>query len=165
MRQNYLDAMSKAAHSVVVVTTDGPAGKHGVTITAMCSVSVDGPAPALLVCIHHSSPVCDAILANRAFCVNMLREEQVLVSECFAGRSGAKNGAKFDCAGWKVLSTGSPVLEGSLAAFDCALSQHHRVGTHYVLLGDIRDVESGDDRKPLLYHSRTYARAETLEAP
>ena len=164
MKQDYLDAMSKAASSVAVVTTDGPAGKLGVTVTAMCSVSVEGPAPTLLVCIHHLSPVCEAIRANRAFCANLLGEDQAHVSDCFAGRSGAKNADKFDCAQWKRLATGAPVLVGGIAAFDCALSDNHLIGSHHVFIGAIQCVESGELGKPLVYHDRQYGRPETLAA-
>jgi hypothetical protein len=45
------NGMSHAACTVNVVTTDGAAGRHGVTVSAMVSVSADTPQPTLLVCI------------------------------------------------------------------------------------------------------------------
>ena len=45
----FLQAMSRAANTVCVVTTDGPAGKFGVTVSAMTSVSIDDAGPSLLV--------------------------------------------------------------------------------------------------------------------
>src|ERR1700678_882103 len=64
LRQQFLHGMSHAACTVNVVTTDGVAGRHGVTVSAMVSVSADTPQPTLLVCIHHLSPVIDALLKN-----------------------------------------------------------------------------------------------------
>ena len=89
--------MSHAACTVNVVTTDGAAGRHGVTVSAMVSVSADTPQPTLLVCIHHRSAVAAAVLENGVFCVNVLRDDQAHISDNFAGRSGAHGAAKFDC--------------------------------------------------------------------
>jgi len=93
LRQRFLLGMSHAACTVNVVTTDGAAGRHGVTVSAMVSVSADTPQPTLLVCIHHRSAVAAAVLANGVFCVNVLRDDQAHISDNFAGRSGAR-GAK-----------------------------------------------------------------------
>src|SRR5580693_8430205 len=81
LRQQFLHGMSHAACTVNVVTTDGSAGRHGVTVSAMVSVSADTPQPTLLVCIHHLSPVAAAVLANGVFCVSVLREDQAHISD------------------------------------------------------------------------------------
>ena len=95
LRRLFLSGMSHAACTVNVVTTDGAAGRHGVTVSAMVSVSADTPQPTLLVCIHHLSPVAGALLENGVFCVNVLREDQAHISENFAGRSGIRVGSHF----------------------------------------------------------------------
>src|SRR3979490_2549211 len=90
LRQQFLHGMSHAACTVNVVTTDGVAGRHGVTVSAMVSVSADTPQPTLLVCIHGRSAVAAAVLENGVFCVNVLRDDQAHISDNFAGRSGAR---------------------------------------------------------------------------
>ena len=80
LRQLFLDGMSRAAATVSVVATDGPAGRAGVTVSAMASVSADGESPTLLVCVHHLSPAAATIIGNGAFCVNVLRREQRALS-------------------------------------------------------------------------------------
>ena len=57
LREKFIGGMSHAAATVNVVTTDGLAGRGGVTVSAMSSVSADTPRPTLLVCINHQSPV------------------------------------------------------------------------------------------------------------
>ena len=52
IRDSFLQGMSRAAQTVNIVTTDGPAGRAGVTVSAMASVSADTPQPTLLVCVH-----------------------------------------------------------------------------------------------------------------
>jgi len=50
---------------------DGAAGRHGVTVSAMVSVSADTPQPTLLVCIHHRSavaPRCSRTASSASMC-------------------------------------------------------------------------------------------------
>ncbi len=161
LRDRFLEAMSRAATSVSVVTTDGPAGRAGVTVSAMCSVSADRPS--LLVCVHHLSPACAAIKANGNFCVNVLGAAQSPISDTFAGRLPAPGGDKFACAEWRRLATGAPALDAPLAAFDCTLMKHVEWGSHFVLIGDIVDVET-DAGTPLIYVHRGYGVAQPAPA-
>ena len=62
-RSDYLDAMSRAVTGVNVVTSDGPARRAGLTVSAMSSVSVDGPAPQLLV------ELCDLVTMQPFRCI------------------------------------------------------------------------------------------------
>lgn len=164
MKEQFLEAMSRAANSVNVVTTDGVAGKVGVTVSAMCSVSVEDPSPTILVCVHNLSPACDAIRTNGAFCANLLSDDQSNISDSFAGRAGVSGENKFDCANWQARATGAPVLEGSLASFDCKLLHDVLVGTHRIFIGQVEHVTCGGTGNPLLYHGRQYAAPMALIA-
>jgi flavin reductase len=163
MKDDFLTAMSRAANSVCVVTTDGIGGRAGVTVSAMTSVSVDTPAPSLLVCIHGLSPACDAIRTNRVFCANLLSESQAAISDSFAGRTGAKGVEKFACAEWDTGATGCPVLQGALAAFDCRLVHDILVGSHRIFVGELEGLTLSEERAPLIHHDRGYARAVPQE--
>ena len=153
LRDRYLEAMSEAAATVSVVTTDGPAGRAGVTVSAMCSVSADPPT--ILVCVHHLSPACEAIRENGAFCVNVLGDGQSAISDTFAGRAPTPGGDKFACAEWRALATGAPALDDPLVALDCRLVEHLRQGSHYVFIGEVADIALGDGA-PLIYAKRAY---------
>jgi flavin reductase (DIM6/NTAB) family NADH-FMN oxidoreductase RutF len=156
LRQRFLSGMSHAACTVNVVTTDGPSGRHGVTVSAMVSVSADTPQPTLLVCVHHLSPVADALLANGVFCVNVLREDQTHISESFAGRTAARGDAKFDCTRWISQSTGAPRVLDALVAFDCRVTASERVGSHFVVFGSVQDIFVAGEGAPLIYANRAY---------
>jgi flavin reductase (DIM6/NTAB) family NADH-FMN oxidoreductase RutF/DNA-binding transcriptional LysR family regulator len=156
LRQQFLLGMSHAACTVNVVTTDGIAGRHGITVSAMVSVSADTPRPTLLVCIHHLSPVADALLQNGVFCVNVLREDQAHISDTFAGRSGAHGLEKFDCAEWTTQLTGAPRVLDSLVAFDCRVTGSDRIGSHFVVLGSVEDIFVAGAGAPLIYANRAY---------
>jgi flavin reductase (DIM6/NTAB) family NADH-FMN oxidoreductase RutF/DNA-binding transcriptional LysR family regulator len=148
--------MSHAACTVNVVTTDGTAGRHGVTVSAMVAVSADTPQPTLLVCIHHKSSVADAVLKNGVFCVSVLRDDQSHISENFAGRSGVHGASKFDCTQWGTQVTGAPRVLEALVAFDCKVTASERVGSHFVVFGSVQDIFVAGVGAPLIYANRAY---------
>jgi flavin reductase (DIM6/NTAB) family NADH-FMN oxidoreductase RutF len=156
LRQRFLLGMSQAAATVSVVTTDGAAGRHGVTVSAMVSVSADTPQPTLLVCIHQKSAVAAALLRNGVFCVNVLRDDQAHISDNFAGRSGVRGEARFDCADWTTQVTGAPRVVDSLVAFDCKVTASDRVGSHFVVFGSVQDIFVAGGGVPLIYANRAY---------
>jgi flavin reductase (DIM6/NTAB) family NADH-FMN oxidoreductase RutF len=156
LRQQFLNGMSYAASTVNVVTTDGAGGRHGVTVSAMVSVSADTARPTLLVCIHHLSAVAAAVLENGVFCVNVLREDQAHISDSFAGRGGAQGAAKFDCARWTSQVTGAPRVVDALVAFDCQVTASERVGSHFVIFGSVQDIFIAGAGAPLIYANRAY---------
>jgi flavin reductase (DIM6/NTAB) family NADH-FMN oxidoreductase RutF len=163
LRRSFLGAMSHAACSVNIVTTDGPAGRFGVTVSAMSSVSADSPKPTLLVCVHHLSPAAEAIIANGVFCVNLLRDDQSHISDSFAGRLKLPGGDKFACADWVTESTGAPRLTDPLAAFDCRLEMSHRIGTHFLFVGAAEAIYAAAIGSPLIYANRAYGRPARLD--
>ncbi|HEX3846103.1 MAG TPA: LysR substrate-binding domain-containing protein [Steroidobacteraceae bacterium] len=156
LRQQFLIGMSHAACTVNVVTTDGVAGRHGVTVSAMVSVSADTPQPTLLVCIHNQSPVADAVLKNGVFCVSVLRDDQAHISEHFAGRKAVHGPAKFDCTRWTTQVTGAPRVLEALVAFDCRVTASERVGSHFVVFGSVQDIHVAGGGAPLIYANRAY---------
>lgn len=156
--------MSHAACTVNVVTTDGVAGRHGVTVSAMVAVSADTRRPTLLVCIHHLSPLAEALLRNGVFCVNVLREDQAHISDSFAGRTAARNLAKFDCAHWTCQVTGAPRVVDALVAFDCRVTASERVGSHFVVFGSVEDIFVAGAGAPLIYANRAYGVPQRFHA-
>ena len=155
LRQRFLDGMSHAACTVSVVTTDGLAGRAGVTVSAMSSVSADSSPPTLLVCVHHLSAAAEAILANGVFCVNVLRDDQSFISDSFAGRSKG-SGDKFSCTDWTTEVTGAPRVIDPLVAFDCRLMSSQKVGTHYVFIGSVEHAFVAGEGSALVYAKRAY---------
>lgn len=157
LRQDFLQGMRFVAATVNVVTTDGPAGRSGVTVSAMSSVSVDTERPTLLICINQASSGAAPIIENGLFCVNTLRDDQSFISDSFAGRYGDKGEDKFRCAQWDTMATGAPVLKNALAAFDCRLVRNEIVGTHHVFFGEVEVVRLADSGKALVYSNRAYS--------
>ncbi len=160
LRQVFLDGMSRAAASVSLVTTDGPAGRHGVTVSAMTPISADGEAPTLLVCLNASAPTLPALLENGCFCVNVLRSDQPGISDVFSSRQPAPDGDKFNAGPFSEGPTGAPRFDDALVSFDCRLVSAEKIGTHHICIGAVEDVAVASGGTPLLYGMRSYLRAE-----
>jgi flavin reductase len=160
LRTAFIEAMSRAATGVTIVTTDSPAGRFGQTVSAMCSVSADPPS--LLVCIKTTSVIVNAIRQRRALGVNILRADQRRVADTFAGRKTWGEPYDFAIATWDTLETGVPLLVGAVGRFDCRLDTVLEVGSHSVMFGDVVAADSAAGT-PLLYARHSYG--EHIEIP
>lgn len=165
LRSAFMEGMSRAATFVAVATTDGEAGRFGVTISSLTSVSADGDHPSLLACIHHQSPAAAAILKNRAFCANLLHEGQQDLANLFAGRAKTDAASRFDLVPWAAGPLGQPLLTGATATFECKLATTLLWETHYIIVGKVTSVGLSDDPAALLYGQRAYRRAVHLLDP
>ena len=164
LREKFIGGMSHAASTVNIVTTDGPGGRAGVTVSAMSSVSADTPRPTLLVCVHDQSPAAAMIINNGAFCVNVLRDDQGYISDTFAGRFKDSLADKFDCAEWQEMPSGAPRVVDPLVAFDCSVVSAQRVGTHHVIFGEVGDIFIAGRGSPLIYANRAYGAASRIDS-
>lgn len=165
IRTRFLEGMSHAACTVNIVTTDGPAGRAGVTVSAMASVSADSEWPTLLVCVHHLSPAAARIVENGVLCVNVLRDDQSYISDTFAGRFKDEVGDKFECTEWVTAPSGAPRIVDPLVAFDCRLLSNEKVGTHHIFLCEVRDLYVSRSGSPLIYANRAYGASIRIDGP
>src|ERR1700738_2473935 len=79
----FRSAMSRLGAAVNLITSDGPAGRHGLTASAVCSVTDDPPT--VLVCINRASASHDIFSGNRRVCVNVLGGRHEELAMHFAG--------------------------------------------------------------------------------
>jgi flavin reductase len=151
--ERFIAAMSRAATGVSVVTTGGIAGRKGLTVSAMCSVSADPPL--LLACVNRKSPTVAAIDANGFFAVNVLGEEHQAYAETFSGRP--KQGKPFDFGTheWEEGLNGLPVIPHAVAVFECEIDIAYDAGTHRIFIGRVLAARHGK-AGPLVYSNRTF---------
>lgn len=149
--QSFFDAMSKVAASVHIVTTAGPAGIDGITVSSMTSVSAEPPT--VLICINKDSTACDKIMRNGKFCINLLKNHQSELSDQFASKS---TNLSVDNSNWPSSKNGCPRFLDALVCFDCSISGFNEVGTHIVFFGEITHIDQSEG-SPLIYVNRDYA--------
>lgn len=160
-QERYLAAMALVTTPVTVVTTDGPAGRSGQTISAMCSISIEPPT--LLVSVNRRSPLCGFICANGVFAVNVLSPRQAEVSDSFAGRPNDGAPYNFERESWMIRATGSPVLTGASASFDCELQEQVDAATHRIFIGKVLDTYSWPGES-LAYRLQRYGSHQPLKS-
>ncbi len=154
-RRDFIETMARAATGVGIVTTDGPAGRFGLTVNSMASVSADPPM--VLACVRAASPAAAAIRANAAFGLNLLEAGSVETADCFAGRAGRTEAFDFACAEWETAGGPAPLLKGALAAFSCRLEHAVEAGSHLIFIGLVLATrQSGGPA--LLYVDRRYGK-------
>ncbi|WP_035060188.1 4-hydroxyphenylacetate 3-monooxygenase, reductase component [Andreprevotia chitinilytica] len=166
MKQTFRNAMARFSAAVSVLTTQGEAGRCGITATAVCSVT-DSP-PTVLACINRNSAMNPVFKANGRMCINVLNGEQEIVARHFAGMTDIDMDARFAHEAWREGRDGLPVLDGCLASMEGRIEQVTEVGTHsiyLVVLDEITVTECGDG---LVYFERAFHRlaskAEVLRA-
>lgn len=150
----FREAMAQVASAAHIVTTLSPAGRAGLTATAVASVSV--APPTVLVCIEAASRTLAAIEESGIFCVNTLAAADHELADIFSGRRGLTGEERFANGDWGELSTGAPALASALASFDCRLVAAHKVATHRVLIGQVVALGGGGSGPGLVYRHRRF---------
>ena len=165
--KEFRSAMGQAVTGVYLVTTDGKAGRFGLTVSSLTSISLE-PAT-VMISIRNQSPSLPAILANGRFAVNVLGAHQGDVSDVFAGRP--RSGERFDfaCARFTDGDGGCPVLDDAPAAFECRVWRVEEIHDHTLIFGTVEacyDVhgEAPADSAPLTYCRGRYGSPQPLAA-
>ena len=150
-REAFISAMRQVAATVTVVTTDGPAGQAGATVSAFTSLSADPPS--VLVCLKADSRIALAVQGNGVFCVNVLPEDAVEVAQAFAGAFDDRLSSRFE--GQEVTTTEFGPILPRATAFTCSLNHRHVHGSHAICIGDVTGISDAGE-KPLTYMSGTF---------
>ncbi len=153
-QQLFRDAMANLSAGVNIVTTDGPGGRAGLTVSAVCSVT-DTP-PTMLVCVNRSSRSHDVFRANERLCVNVLGTGHEDVAMAFAGRVAAEERFAVTRDVWD-RSYGVPVLRGSAASVLGRVTGTVERGSHTVMFVEVDHVVPGQDGGGgLVYYRRGF---------
>jgi flavin reductase (DIM6/NTAB) family NADH-FMN oxidoreductase RutF len=147
-------AMGCFATGVTIITLDLEGEVHGMTANAFASVSLDPPL--VLVCVDHSARTHAHLHAKKRFGVNILAEDQRVISEYYARpvrdheRAEEEASARFD-----RTVKGTPILHGALAYLECRLQSAEEAGDHTIFIAEVEDVvvRQGD---PLLFFRGKY---------
>ena len=126
--------------------TDGPVGLAASSFT---SVSLDPPL--VLFCAGKNSSTWPRIQAAGSYCVNILGDDQEVLSRQFSGK-----GDKFAGVGWRKGQSGSPVLESALAWIDCTIDSEVDGGDHVIVVGRVQEMGARDHGGPLAYFRGGY---------
>ena len=150
------DLMARFATGVSVVSARHGPLLAGMTANAIASISIDPPL--MMASIARKAETHGAIIGSHAFSISILAADQQALAECFARPTTAAKLTGFCGAAWHEAETGSPILEGALAYFDCRLLERYDGGDHTIFIGEIVAAGYREDAEPLLWYASGYRR-------
>ncbi|WP_281701131.1 flavin reductase [Acetobacter malorum] len=154
----FREGMSRLPSGITLITTGGPAGLHGFTATAVCSVS-DAP-PTLLVCVNRNTSAHDHILSHQCLAVNVLAEGQEHLCSAFSSRKYTM-AERFALARWENGITGAPLLEGAVVSFECRVSRVIDTPTHSIVIATVGHIQWDDTAESgLVWFQKAFALAK-----
>lgn len=124
------DALGRFATGVTVVTTEGPDGPVGVTANSFAAVSLNPPL--ILWAPAKSSRRCRAFAEARTFAVHVLAADQIELCRHFTQPDDHFTGLST-----AVSPEGTPLIEGTLARFECSTDTTHDAGDHVIVIGRV----------------------------
>jgi flavin reductase (DIM6/NTAB) family NADH-FMN oxidoreductase RutF len=144
------DGLGKFATGVTVITCAGPAGLSGITANSFSSVSLEPPL--VLWNIAKVSRALTNFLEASHFAVNVLSADQQALSAYFAraDRPGFEN------VEYELSDSGVPLLQSTLACFECRTHEIHECGDHHIIVGEVENFRWVDGA-PLLFYAGRYA--------
>ncbi|MEV6162056.1 flavin reductase [Streptomyces sp. NPDC052052] len=149
----FRQTLARWPSGVAIVTTDGALGRHGMTASSFCSLSLDPPL--VLVCMDRRIRSHHLIEEHGVFAVSVLGRDHIALGRRFAGMEpGVKD--RFADAGWETRVTGSPVLADAAAWVDCKVRHAYPGGDHTIFVGEVLDARVPRLVSPLLFHSRAW---------
>ena len=147
------DALGRYATGVAVVTAreEGDGGPVGITINSFASVSLD---PALVLwSAARTSARYRHFVAAQAYAIHVLRADQRSLADRFIRADQA-----FEDFPYRVNEAGVPLIEGTLARFECSAETRHEGGDHTILIGRVTRFELCREGEPLCFFGGGYGR-------
>jgi flavin reductase (DIM6/NTAB) family NADH-FMN oxidoreductase RutF len=147
-------AMRELAGGVAVITVGRDDDITGFTATSVCSLSAQPPR--LFVCVSQSSASWISLQRYPHFGVNLLRDDERVLADRFAGRDGHEGAERYIGANWTTIATGTPILKDGLAALDCEVDEMLSRYDHAIVIGRVRAVRVHLGAPPLVYWQGDY---------
>lgn len=151
LQDGFRQAMRRLAGGVALVSTVHEGVRHGMTVTAVTSLTMDPPA--LVVSVNRHASAFEALLRSGTFCVNLLTQQHADLAVAFSRKPDGD--ARFANGAWRMNDHNLPSLDGSIASITCRVHDTVEFGTHAILIGAVEhlEIESQQPMAPLIYLS------------
>lgn len=148
--RDYRRALGQYPTGVTVATARAADGRPvGMTANSFTSVSLNPPM--VLWCPDKNAPSLPDFAAASHFAINILAADQHHLSRQFATPAPDK----FARAPVTDGIAGTPLLDGTIARFQCRTVQRIEAGDHMIMLGAVEQYEAPGG-EPLVFHSGSY---------
>jgi 3-hydroxy-9,10-secoandrosta-1,3,5(10)-triene-9,17-dione monooxygenase reductase component len=154
--RSFRDALGRFATGVAFVTAAPDGEPTGLIVSTLTSVSLDP----LLVSFapSRSSLTWSRMRRTGRFGVNVLGRQH----ESFAKRATPAGADRFAGLDWEPGRAGVPLLRDSLATLECEIVAEHPAGDHWIVVGQVDDLQIAPIHEPLLFFAGEFG---TLQQP
>lgn len=149
MQQQFRDAMAHLATAVSIVTSKGKAGKIGITVSSVTSVS-DSPATVLF-CVNQNSELHNVLIENGEVCINVLAAKHEELAKHFAGMLGSTMAERFE---WDIWQDDIK-LKDAVANLSGKVISTYSVGTHSIFIVELNEIAT-QPQAALAYFARQF---------
>lgn len=157
LRPAFLEAMRLVPGAVAIIATAHEGMRGGLAATAWSSLSADPPT--MLACVNRNASAHDLIGSAGAFSINLLDADHIETVAIFSAQRGLNGVDRFLPNEWETGELGQPLFRKAVAAFECRLKDMHDTGSHSLLIGQVSEVRTRPEGRPLLYREGAYAYA------
>lgn len=155
----FRQTMRLLAGGVCIAATGQDGERLGLTVTAVCSVTLEPPT--VIVCVNRTAGAHDLIRATRRVSINVLASDQLELAERFAS-SEIKGTARFQGSQWTEMASGTPAAVDALAALDCVIVRDIPVGQHSVFVCEVKAARMEPAKPPLVHFNRAFCEVSPL---
>lgn len=143
-------ALHKLSYGLYIIATESNGKKSG--YIGNTAFQVTSEPPRIAISCNKKNATTQQIIDSQSFTLSVLQQE---ASSSIIGEFGFMSSEqmdKFQKVETKTSVTGSPiVLESSVAWFDCSVISTHDVGSHILIVGEVKDSDVISDEEPLTY--------------
>lgn len=134
----------------VTVVTVGGGTPHAMTANSFTAVSLEPPL--CLVCVDRGAIMHEALSVSCFFGVSVLASHQEPVARYFADRTRPLGMAQFNAVDWRPGGvTGTPLINGALAHFECEVWRTYEGGDHTIFIGTVLSLDRQPETEALLF--------------
>ena len=149
--QQFRAALGMFATGVTIVTVrSADGGLVGLTANSFNSVSLDPPL--VLWSLARRAGSMPVFTQGSHYAINILAADQKALAQRFATRDIDR----FAGVAWREGAGGAPVLEGSVATFECANRSRYEEGDHVIFVGEVERCTARAGAQPLIFHGGRY---------
>ncbi|MDO9403730.1 MAG: flavin reductase family protein [Polaromonas sp.] len=135
------------ATGVTIVTARTASGELiGLTANSFNSVSLNPPL--VLWSLAQAAASMPALSTGSHYAINILAADQKALAEQFAG----KRDGRWDGVAFTDGASGSPLLQGAAATFECFNRSRYEEGDHVIFVGEVECCNHRAGASPLLFH-------------
>ena len=149
--QQFRAALGMFATGVTIVTVrSADGGLVGLTANSFNSVSLDPPL--VLWSLARRAGSMPVFTQGSHYAINILAADQKALAQRFATRDIDR----FAGVAWSEGAGGAPVLEGTVATFECANRSRYEEGDHVIFVGEVERCTARAGAQPLIFHGGRY---------